>query len=169
MLYQHGYAAAGELNSRISKVDLSLDETPSMCHSGLPPPPHGVYKEPGEDLQLRLNASQGATLQGGEDPLMWKTTRWKGPTTQEHCHINGSSRSLVLAITRLHQLLQLCFTCLTHQALLFLRVVFLGFHAAHGVVICSKLFTRPQLYTLALCKSQQSYKISVLTKLFIKK
>ena len=76
MLYQHGYAAAGKLNPQISNTGLSLDETPSMCYSGLPPSPQGLSKEPREDLnrsvlnqaersplvpqwQLRSNASRG--------------------------------------------------------------------------------------------------------------
>ena len=57
-LYQRG-----DLNPQILYADPGLDETPLMCHTGLPLPPQGVYKEHEEDLSRSvLNQVEGSPL-----------------------------------------------------------------------------------------------------------
>ena len=51
MLYQLGHTDVGEPNPQTSYADLDLDQTHTMCHSGLPPHPEVIYKKPGEDLK----------------------------------------------------------------------------------------------------------------------
>ena len=154
MVYQHGDAAAEELNPQISKVDLGLDKTPSMCHSGLPPPHQGVYKGPGEDCnwsvliqterpplvaqcQPRNKASRG-------NLLLWRTPHWEGSTAQGHCPINGSICSLYWPLIAC-QFLQFYFKCLSRQAPLFLWVILIGFQATRVAIICSKPFHKASI------------------------
>ena len=88
----------------------------------------------------------------GEDPLLQKTPRWKGPMTQGNRPINGFSRSLVLVTIRFRLLLQLCFTCLISQPQLSLQVVLPGFQAAHVVAACSKPLHKATVISCALSK-----------------
>ena len=138
-----------EAYSQISYTNPSLDKIPSMCHSGLPLPPQGVYKEHGEDLsRIVLNQAERSPFVPQSQPrgnawrgesLLQKTPSWNSPMTQGHRPINGFSRFLVLATTRLRHLLQPCFMCLIRQAPLSLRVVFLGLKVVCVATACFKL------------------------------
>ena len=126
-----------------------------MCHSGLTPPPEVVYKEPEEELESfvlnqakrsplvpqhlpRSNISENSMLERPYDPRP-SPYKWLQPF-------------IVLAKIHLRHLLQLCFTCLAHQALLLLQVVLLGFLVARVPTTCSKLLYEVLVIGRSLCK-----------------
>ena len=51
MLYQCGSSDPKPINPSASYVNAGEDQDPSLCNSGLSPPPEAVYNEPGKDLQ----------------------------------------------------------------------------------------------------------------------
>ena len=65
--------------------------------------------------------------------------------------MSGYNLSLVLATIRLRHLQQLCCTCLTCQALPLLQGVLLGFLAAFGAAVCSKLLHKALIVNRDLC------------------
>ena len=101
----------------------------------------GQYWTRWEDLDLCLDISQGATLQGG-DSLWQRTPHWTGPTSLGRCPTNGYNHSLVLATICLCLLLPLCSKCLILQAKIYLQVVHLGFLSDHAVAVYFGLFSR---------------------------